>query len=507
MFCPNCGNELPDDAKFCGGCGTKIETESSQASAQANVEIAADVTLEVTEVAEENTGPGTAFLNGLETASDHVEESPSTGNELLDKLNAFKSLFYAYMNNCRILIQWSEREQALKGMGHQWYYDNIDDPVINASKQIDSELASAKKSLETAESNIRANTQERKKAEEQYDVVRALAQNSTDTVVKKDRLGVKVAIVYAALGVILCIFMIPAMIQNPSMVGNTLEWLFFYVVIAVAAVWLYKRNKAKAQKAENTTVSSAQASFNAKYEQIEARDKQLTAEIRSLRENIKQLVPTAGEIKHDAIERAKYYYESDLLALQEGMLDTATICQTEYNQMKDAKILTSETDWYQIDDIVRYVESGRADSLKEALQLLDTSNYRESNLDLQKQIVEGIKVSTMVQAQGFAQQMQAQQATLSALKAEFEQLSAQSSLQHAENIALKAEQISKQSQMINEQSKQTDMLNNISANSNKQGDFNQEVRDRLNWTDENRPTAQDSLRDRFNAPIFGKGKK
>lgn len=25
MFCPNCGKQLPDDAKFCGGCGTRME--------------------------------------------------------------------------------------------------------------------------------------------------------------------------------------------------------------------------------------------------------------------------------------------------------------------------------------------------------------------------------------------------------------------------------------------------------------------------------------------------
>ena len=27
MFCENCGNKLPDEAKFCGGCGAKTEPE------------------------------------------------------------------------------------------------------------------------------------------------------------------------------------------------------------------------------------------------------------------------------------------------------------------------------------------------------------------------------------------------------------------------------------------------------------------------------------------------
>ena len=28
MFCPNCGNQIPDDSKFCGKCGTKLMTDA-----------------------------------------------------------------------------------------------------------------------------------------------------------------------------------------------------------------------------------------------------------------------------------------------------------------------------------------------------------------------------------------------------------------------------------------------------------------------------------------------
>lgn len=35
MFCNNCGNKLPDDAKFCGGCGTRFEpAQPAYASAE-----------------------------------------------------------------------------------------------------------------------------------------------------------------------------------------------------------------------------------------------------------------------------------------------------------------------------------------------------------------------------------------------------------------------------------------------------------------------------------------
>lgn len=29
MFCPKCGNGLPDGVKFCGKCGTRIEGKSN----------------------------------------------------------------------------------------------------------------------------------------------------------------------------------------------------------------------------------------------------------------------------------------------------------------------------------------------------------------------------------------------------------------------------------------------------------------------------------------------
>ena len=30
MFCPNCGNQIPDNALFCGNCGAKIEPKQQE---------------------------------------------------------------------------------------------------------------------------------------------------------------------------------------------------------------------------------------------------------------------------------------------------------------------------------------------------------------------------------------------------------------------------------------------------------------------------------------------
>lgn len=35
MFCPNCGKQLPDDAKFCGGCGNRLEAPQQAPAAPA----------------------------------------------------------------------------------------------------------------------------------------------------------------------------------------------------------------------------------------------------------------------------------------------------------------------------------------------------------------------------------------------------------------------------------------------------------------------------------------
>ena len=43
MFCHNCGHQVPDDASFCGGCGTnlKVNTQVPPSQAQPNIQSAA----------------------------------------------------------------------------------------------------------------------------------------------------------------------------------------------------------------------------------------------------------------------------------------------------------------------------------------------------------------------------------------------------------------------------------------------------------------------------------
>lgn len=498
MFCPTCGNEIPENTKFCGFCGSGIEvaTTSQEASSVSGTSIE-KVKSETTNDFEERV----SFLNGLEDPIGQVPHASSGENELLDKLVRFRNLFHAYMHNIKVLLTWTEREKELKKAGSDWYYNNVDDSIINASKQIDSELASAKSSLKKAEASIKENEEERRAAQARFDAVRSKSMETTTKTEKKTKSYIKQLYIFLAIYVVFAIFVMRETGFNFSRDAAT---LVLYIGLPIALIVYYKNKQNRVNKDQSKTMDAAQSSLDKKYKDIVKKDKELTAKIAELNASIKEMTPVAGKIKHDALERARYYYESDLYALQNGMQEAAEFAQDQYREMKDSKTLASENDWGQIDELVMFVESGRADTLKEALQLLDTSKYREANLAMQQDISEGLKISARIQAEGFAQQFRMQGETIASLQSGFEALEAQSNIQHAEQVALQASQIAQQSQMVSSQAKMAELAGQQLGETR---GFNQEVRDRMNWTDENRPTQWDVQRNRFENPVIGKGRR
>lgn len=73
MFCPNCGEQLSDDAKFCGSCGMKIEDEPVFQSAKPSGQKAASVN--AAELANKAKAVGTEALNKANAAADSATEA------------------------------------------------------------------------------------------------------------------------------------------------------------------------------------------------------------------------------------------------------------------------------------------------------------------------------------------------------------------------------------------------------------------------------------------------
>ncbi len=84
MFCPNCGEQLSDDAKFCGACGAKIDETAESAENAANIgNTESTVNLEKAE----NTANVGNAENGI-TAADIANKAKAVGEEALNKANA-----------------------------------------------------------------------------------------------------------------------------------------------------------------------------------------------------------------------------------------------------------------------------------------------------------------------------------------------------------------------------------------------------------------------------------
>lgn len=82
MKCKNCGKEIPDDAKFCGFCGTPVEIEADQVEKEAPVKEAPVEETPVEETLAE--APKAESLDAPKAESEEVP--PSLGSQMGEKL-------------------------------------------------------------------------------------------------------------------------------------------------------------------------------------------------------------------------------------------------------------------------------------------------------------------------------------------------------------------------------------------------------------------------------------
>lgn len=501
MFCGKCGTEVNDGAQFCPNCGESISNDvdiiistNDQSSSQ-NDNKAMDYT-------------PAKFSSQLKDSITEIPEDEKTGTELLDDLNTFKNIYHTYIANCLVLLYDVNLLEELEKTGFKWFYDNGNDPVVVASRTIDAEIAATEHLLSETKNQIEKNEISRKDAARKRDTK---AQEGARQAYKAEKSAGRKTGCFKFVGGAFILAYLAIILAFISYGGSSAIFptIMFSVVILliIIGVSMYSRsNKKKTNRAYNNAQiisKSANDDFQKRLSELAEKDENLLAAANSLQKRIDELQPIAGEIKHNAFERCKIYLDEDLLDIRLKIVEVGNVCVDQRSMLKELNTIPNEDEWFETDKIVGFVQSGRADTLKEALQLLDTANYREADLSIKSQMVDAQKATNMVLATGFAGVIRKQQEAMDQQRALLSNLEETLDVQHAQNMAMQAaqmkaqsEQLKKQSEIIDNQTKayekqkdihsaQQETIKNQQDAYHDQANFNQEVRDRKGWTEEN----------------------
>lgn len=501
MFCPECGSNIEGEPKFCPSCGTElayIEVEESEGNTSASQPETELVSFESASDGASGFNGATLkdsvrFAKGLTNPVTDLPQKQPSGNELLDDLERFTDVYHVYTENCVRLLKVAQEKDALERAGYTWYYSNSDDAVIQASRQISSEISDSQKALKSTRSSLKENKRKRAQATEKRDEVKSESQRKVDKAGKKAkrRTGCLVVLVVYVIGASLLL-----VTQNPSVAaqmgqeGGTLSFIGGIAFCILPLIYIFIKVRAKkktTEKAAGMANEKADARFRSTIGQLAKSDADLEKQATDLESKIDALVPIAQEIKQKAMERSEFLYDTEMVDLSELMTLYSEAINAQHDVLASMGTIPDEDEWYEADRITKLVRSGRADTMKEALQLLDTTNYRDKDLGLKQQMVEGQQMTNAILGVGFTEVLRKQQEMLDVQRSAFSEMQEKMDVQHAQSMLAQAAQIKKQSEIIQKQSEQNSHLESISSNAAKQSEFNEEVRDRFNWTDQNRP--------------------
>lgn len=488
MFCGSCGAELPPNAKFCKECGTPVAMSAAKDSGAPQVAPANSGTssetadsVSLANASGRSLQDGKGFSQNLAEPVTNVPTTKTTGNGLLDSLNAFGALYHTFIDNMLLLLDTAKQKEALEQAGPNWYYGHSDDEVVVASRKINAELAKAQQSLKEARESIAKNAQARADAAAKRDAHMRQAQNMRTNIMRSGR-GLNIAI-----GVVAVIFILLFL----SM-GSSAAWAAAYMFIIAGGflVWRFVVKKSRAKKVEKTANAShlrVDAEYEARSRELAKSDEALSAQATQLEGQISALLPKAGEVRHFAMERCEFLFAVETNELSQRMFDISNICKAQHDELVAMEVLRDENEWFEIDRVTKFVATGRADTLKEALVLLDTANYREQDLAQKNALIDGQRLTNDILQAGFSAMLEAQQASIAEQRKGFESLQAQQQAQHAQEMSLQTAALEQQAIQIANQAAQNANLESIASGVEQQTQFNQEVRDRFNWNEYNRP--------------------
>lgn len=502
MNCPNCGAELKEGSRFCGACGSKVAFQEAAQESAGTEELA------VTAVAQSDPeDAGTEgrslkdevrFSKGMNAPIEDIPQPKETGNALLDSLNRFGALYHALVDNSVALLNAASFKEGLEKAGKQWYYDHSEDPVIVASRQIGSELAASQAALKEARASIAENAHLRQQASQRRDTEKLEGQKSVEEAKTAGGcMNTTVVIVAVCFTLLMLIIYPPAGLMLGVMTGIYVAGFLF------VRKKMRDSNTKQVQMLATVRYNAANSEFEETSRRLAESDASLSAQATQLEARIIELMPIAGEIKHNAMERCEFLYAQEMLEIQENMQALSRVCVAQHEELEAMGTIPVEDEWFEVDRLTRFVASGRADTMKEALQLLDTSNYRDADLAMKERLVEGQSMTNMILDSGFQALLSQQQSAMDQQRMQYKALQEQMSAQHAQNMVAQAQQIKLQSEQIKQQAAQNTATERVASATEaqaaaqqtayqEQADFHQEVRDRFGWNDYNRPDARTS---------------
>ena len=176
-------------------------------------------------------------------------------------------------------------------------------------------------------------------------------------------------------------------------------------------------------------------------------------QIKNSHRDLKSLQPCVAEQKSIAMEQAKLLWASDMIEKGDEIQRCAAQCDRLYGQLVALGSVPSERDWPAIDDVVDKIASGRADSLKEALLLIDTDERHRELMSVQvAQLNEHVKLREQLKVDVGNLTRQIEQ-TRSEIQRQHSADRAQRDYQHAQQMAAEAAQIAIQAAAYREQCK------------------------------------------------------
>lgn len=173
--------------------------------------------------------------------------------------------------------------------------------------------------------------------------------------------------------------------------SSVMGYGFYLVPVIVFVILLpsiYKANSGKGDTKKRCTEVVTVAA---------QRSQELEQHVQTVSSQRVSLKPQAAQQKNIALQQARLIWADDMVVKGEEIKNCASRCDALYNRLTTLRTIPSERDWPCVDDVIGKISSGRADSLKEALQLIDTDTRHRELMSMQAaQLGEHVKLRKQI---------------------------------------------------------------------------------------------------------------